>query len=116
MATTPLPVATRPKIIFFQGNTQDIQAFGIQDVDTGLFWNSAIITATLIDDEGNQIPECTAVTLVYQSGSNGNYTGTFGDINFQPPIGTGYSLIIDGDQGASHIHLEIPVEIRLRTQ
>ena len=113
MAT--LPMATRAKIILYVGNTQDIKAYGIQDVDTGLFWNSAIITATLVDDQGNEITECTDVNLVYQSGSNGNYVGTFGDANFNPAPGTGYSMIIDGDQGASHIHLEIPVEIRLRT-
>lgn len=113
MATT-LPYATRSKIIFYQGNTQDIKAYGIQDVDTGLFWNAASILASLVDDQGNPIAECTNVVLLYQSGTNGNYVGTFGDANFQPGIGTGYSLIIDGDQGSAHIHLEIPVEIRLR--
>ena len=109
-----MPMATRAKQIFYQGNTQDIKAFGIKDVDTGLFWNSASITATLIDDLGNQVAECINVPLIYQSGSNGDYSGTFGDANFQPAVGTGYSLIIDGDQGPAHIHLEIPIEIRTR--
>ena len=107
-------LATRPKLTFYQSNTQDIKIFGVIDNDTGLYWNSASIAATMLDLDGNPIPECTAVVLTYQTATNGDYVGTFGDNNFTPAIGTGYTLVIDGDQGPAHLHLEIPVEIKAR--
>lgn len=106
--------ATPTKLMFYAGNTQAIEIFGLQDALTSLFLNTATITATLQDDNGNPVSGCTNVTLSYVAGSNGNYTGVFGDVNFQPAVGTSYTLVIDGSQSGSFIHLEMLVEIRSR--
>ena len=106
--------ATPTKLIFYQENTQAIELFGLQDALTLAYLNAATLTATLVDDDGNQVPECIAVPLTYQPGTNGNYVGVFGDLNFLPPLGTGYTLIIEGNQQTSYIHLELLVEVQAR--
>ena len=101
--------------ILYQTNTQEIKLFGVHDGDTGDFWTSAVIQATLQDQNGAQVAGCINVSLVYQAGSNGNYFGTVQQ-DFSPPIGDGYVLIVDGDEGAVHLHLEVPVEVQARRQ
>lgn len=106
--------ATPSKIILYQSNTQVLQITGLQDALSGNYLNAATITATLEDDQGNAIAECIAIPFTYIPLSNGNYQAVFGDQNFQPPIGTGYTLIVDGNQGGGYIHLELLVEIQPR--
>jgi hypothetical protein len=53
------------------------------------------------------------IDMVYQTRSNGNYFGVV-NAGFSPDIGDGYTLIVDGDEGPVHLHLEIPVEIQAR--
>lgn len=106
--------ATPSKFILYQGNTQVIQLIGLQDFISGNFLNAATIVGTLQDENGTDIPECTNITFTYVTASNGNYNGIFGDNNFNPAIGTGYTLVIDGNQGGSYIHLELLVEIQAR--
>jgi hypothetical protein len=100
--------------VLYQGNTQAMSVFGLQDAISSTYLNSATLTATLVDQNGIQISECIDVPLNYVAGSNGNYEGSFGDANFVPPVGTGYTLIIDGSQNGSTIHLELLVEIKVR--
>jgi len=100
-------------LVIYQDNTQEIKIFGLHDGDTGVFWITAVVNATLVDQNGTQVPGCIGISLVYQPTSNGNYFGVVG-ADFAPAIGDGYVLVVDGDQGAVHLHLEIPVEVQAR--
>ena len=107
--------ATPSKYILYQGNTQSIQITGLYDEVSSTYLNSATLVATLVDDNGNLADaELDEISFTYVPGSNGNYIATFGDNNFLPLLGTGYTLIIDGNQSGSYIHLELLVEIRAR--
>jgi hypothetical protein len=106
--------ATPSKFILYQSNTQVLQVVGLQDNLTGNYLNAATVVGTLQDQNGNNITECTNITFAYVAASNGNYNGVFGDVNFLPPVGTGYTLLIDGNQSGSYIHLELMVEIQAR--
>ena len=109
-------LATPSKIVINPGNTQVLRIFGLQDNVTGNFLNAATIEASLQDDQGNTIIGFDEIPFTYVPASNGDYDGVFGDQNFIPDIGTGYTLIIDGNQGGSYIHLELLVEIQPRQQ
>lgn len=101
------------KKIFYQNNTQQVQLYGVKDETTGLFWTTGTITATLYDQNGNQVAGLIGIPLTLQAGGLGNYFGTV-TATFKPDVGDGFILMVDGDQGASHLHLEIPVEVRAR--
>ena len=108
-------IATTRKLVLYPGNTQGVQLLGVQDQTTGLFWgNTATIICTLEDDQGVVITGCFEVPFVFQTGSQGNFLATFWDQNFQPVVGNNYTLIIDGSQGSSILHLEVLTEIRQR--
>lgn len=106
--------ATPSKILMYSGNTQAIEVQGLQDAISLSYLDAATVTATLVDDDGNQILGCIGVTLNYQAGTNGNYTGIFGDVNFQPPEGTGYTLLVDANESGSYGHWDFLVEIVAR--
>lgn len=106
--------ATPAKLILYAGNTQAIELNGLQDALSLDYLNAATITATLVDDQGNQVPGCVNISLAYQASTNGNYVGTFGDTNFQPVDGTGYTLIITGSQDGGYIQLNMLVEVQNR--
>jgi hypothetical protein len=109
--------ATPSKMYVYPGNTQMITVEGLQDLSqlpALVFLNAASLTATLVDDDGNQIQGCIGIPLTYVLGSNGNYIGTFGDNTFQPGIGTGYTLIVEGSQSGGWIHEELIVEVKPR--
>ena len=110
----PIANATQARVVLFQDNTQRIQLHGLRDADTGVFINGASLTATLLDQNRNQVAGLIGVAMPYVSGTNGNYQGTVG-ASFAPPVGTNYTLIIDGDQGISHLHMEITAAVRVRT-
>lgn len=101
------------KLILYQDNTQLVRLFGVKDEVTGNYWDTGTIAGTLRDPQGNDVSGFVGITFILQSGSAGNYFGTVG-ASFQPDVGDGYLLVVDGDQGSSHLHLEIPVEIRAR--
>ena len=107
---------TPPKIILYQYNTNAVKISGLQDAISGNFVNNATIQATLVDDNGTPQTGCIEVALTYVSESNGDYIGTFGDSSFASPIGTGYTLVIDGNVNGSapFIHEEMLVEVRVR--
>lgn len=104
-------MAITSKKILYQNNTQQIQLFGITDSTTGSFWTTGTINGVIYDGQGNLI--LSGITFVLQPGGTGNYFGTV-PASFEPTPGAGYVLILDGDQGGSHLHLEIPVEVRAR--
>ena len=106
-------LATARKLLLTQGNTQLVTIKGLQDNSTTppTFLNAATLVCTLLDEWNNQMAECINVSFVYITGSSGNYQASFGDSNFMPAIGTGYTLLITGSQGIIAIRREIPVEI-----
>jgi hypothetical protein len=108
--------ATPSKFILYQSNTQVLQITGLQDFISQSYLNAATIVGTLTDPNGIEVSECVEVPFQYVAASNGNYNAIFGDDNFLPPVGTGYTLIIDGNQNAEYIHLELLVEIQARQQ
>lgn len=101
-------------VVFYQDNTQQVRIQGLQDVVTGAYMNVATVTATLLDQNGAQVPGCIGVTLAYEASSNGYYSGLVGPI-LAPAIGGGYVLVIEGDQGQAHLHLEVPASVETRT-
>lgn len=107
-------MALPAKMTLYQDNTQLVRLFGVQDQQTLAYWGAgATMNGTLFDQAGNPVPGLQNIAFVYQVGSVGNFFGPVGAA-FVPPVGGGYVLIIDGDNGGSHLHLEIQVEIQAR--
>ena len=110
---------TPKKLLYSQGNAQIITFSNLRDSTTGSVLNTDSITGNMIDCNGNLVPGCTNVILNSQD-TLGDYLGTFGDNTFYPPVGTGYTLLIDGNDGADPpggcIHFEVMVEIVARQQ
>lgn len=96
-----------------QGNTQDINLYGLQDIDTLIFWDAAVATANLYDQNGN-LTMVQNVTLTYLAGTLGNYQGTI-TTDFSMCVGGGYTLKIDAAQGGAILHLELPAVVIVRT-
>jgi hypothetical protein len=94
-------------------NTQVIQAFGLQDVVTGSFLNSATVTATLLNDRGVADGVLQGIVLGYMAATDGNYQGTV-PATFNAPLGGGYILQILVEQGGvqSLFSLQTIVELR----
>lgn len=110
----PLP-ATLPTQVLYAQNTQVVVVQGLQDFLTGNFLNAAILTLTLLDQNGVQVPGCINVGFAYVAASNGNYQAVFGDESFNPPVGSGYKLVIDGNDGSGNIvHLERTAQVQAR--
>lgn len=105
-------IATRSKIIVYQGNTQVLVVNGLEDDITGDFLNNFTVNGTIINDQGN--PVAIGIVFTYVAGSNGNYQAIWGDNNFYPPVGTGYTLLLDGTDNSSFIHVELIVEVQPR--
>jgi len=106
------PSAVPTRLILYQDNSQRVKVFGLRD-DTGAFLNDAVMNATLLDVNRNNVPGCVNITMTYVATTNGNYTGTV-TAAFSPAVGTDYTMIIEGDEGNSHLHMEIPTEVRVR--
>lgn len=63
--------------IVYTGNDTVLEVKGLKNEVTGAFLNSATVTATLVDDDGNQVAgETWPKTLEYVSGSDGIYRAT----------------------------------------
>jgi hypothetical protein len=111
------------KIVLSPNSTQGIQVSGLQDAISQNYINvnspsysGAQLTLTLVDENGNAVPGCSGVQMTYVLGSNGNYQAVFGaNENFSPPVGSGYTLIVDGNDGnGNSIHLEMITQIEPR--
>lgn len=100
--------------IFYQDNTQLVQLLGLQDEISGAFQNAATMSATLLDQNGNEVPNCIDIAMSYVAGSNGNYQGIV-SAAFEPPVGGGYVLVIDADSNGAHLHVELQAQVQVRT-
>lgn len=101
---------TPQKLLYAQGNTQLMTVLGLVDT-MGVIVTTESITGNMIDCNGNIVPGCASVVLSSMD-SLGDYAGVFGSFNFYPPVGTGYTLILDGtNTNGFTIHYEIMVEI-----
>lgn len=108
------PVFTTYKLCLYQGNTGQVLVNGLQDND-GNYLNAATLTATLLDQNRTVVAQLQNIPLAYVPNSNGDYLGNV-DVPFTPVVGSEYTTIIDGDSGAeSHFHLEVPTEVKVRT-
>jgi hypothetical protein len=113
-----MPLLNTPKkLLFSQGNLQIIAFSNLIDVTTLIPIDIDTLVATMIDCNGNPVPGCTNIALP-NTDALGDYMGTFGDNNFYPLVGTGYTLLIDGNNGSGggYIHFEVMVEIVSRQQ
>lgn len=104
--------ATPSKFYMYPGNTQALTIIGLFDNVGQAYLNAATLEGSLFDQNGNVV--LGPVVMTYVPGSNGDYTGIFGDNTFQPPIGTLYNFVVTGSQVASFIQCEFLVEIRAR--
>ncbi len=111
-----MPVGTPSKFILYQYNTSVLQILGLQDYVSQSYLDSGVtVVASLVDNNGVPVGELTDVAFTYVAGSNGNYNCIFGDENFAPAIGTGYTLIVDANNNnVSYGHWEFLVEIQQR--
>jgi hypothetical protein len=86
--------AVPSKLLVCVGNTNILSVQGMYDSEQGAYWTTAAtLTGTLLDQYGNVI---TTVTLAYASGSNGNFSGVFGGLTYYPPVGRGYTVLLQG--------------------
>lgn len=106
------------RLTIFQGNSTRIELRGLAayyGVDDVAYVNVAAVTARLLDDAGAEVPGQTwPIPLLYESGSDGNYSGTMS-----------YALgVTDGDvvtaeitaiSGADQGFWTIPCDVELRT-
>lgn len=104
------------KVYFTQGNTQDINLFGLQDIDTLVFWSVPAASGNLYDPNGN-LTMIQGVTLSYL-GQMGNYRGVV-TTDFSMPVANGYTLKIDAEDvnqdPVAKFHMEIPAEVIIRS-
>jgi hypothetical protein len=108
------PSAVPSRLVLTQHNSQLIQIWGMRDALTNNFLNSATLKATLLDANREPVTGCIDIVMNYVSNSNGDYTGVV-DSTFSPDVGSEYTMVIDGGQGASHLHMEIPTQVTVRT-
>lgn len=106
------PSAVPAKLLLYQDNTQRVKVFGLRD-DSGAFLNDSVMEATLLDINRTEVPGCIGISMAYVPDTNGNYVGTVTS-DFKPPVGSDYTMIIEGDEGDSHLHMELPTEVRVR--
>ncbi len=108
-------MAVPSKLIFYKSNDQVVEVSGLADGITGDYISSATLTASLYDRAGTVVPGLNAIPLVCTDPATGTYRGQVEE-TFNPTKGGGYTLKIDAEDGTTVLHLEIPVEIRVRKQ
>ena len=96
-------------------NTQVLNIIGLQDITTGDFLNSATVTASLYDENGNIDPVINDLPLGYLPATNGQYQGTVPD-TFNASLGGGYRMVITAVQAGIQAQFTIPAQVRLRVQ
>lgn len=106
------PPQVPAKLIFYQKNTQVFEIDGLKD-QTGAYLDSATVSATLVDQNGNEVAGFVNITMTYLTASQGIYQGTIAS-TFDPPVGGGYIVRLDATQGAAVGHWEIRVAVDAR--
>lgn len=104
-----------PIVYLYPQNTQVVQMFGLQDAFSLSYVNGALVTAILMDPNGNQEPTFGSLTLTYVGASNGNYQGVLAS-TFNAPIGPNYSLQITAVASGTQAVFTLPVIVEYRTQ
>lgn len=103
------------KLILYRLNDQVVELDGLQDLLSADYLNAATLTASLYDQFANPIFE--DIDFSYLANSDGVYRAVIPGSGFNPGLGAGYKLIVDGNQsGSDAIHLVIQVEIQDRSQ
>lgn len=112
---TTMIAATPSKLYVNPQNTEVLTLISVVDTVTGIPWGaSGSISGSLVDSLGNPVTEFSLVPIPYIPGTQGVFQVSLGDTSFLPNIGTGFTLILDGNQGGVVLHLEIPVEVQAR--
>jgi hypothetical protein len=111
------------KYILYPGNDNLLNLFGLTDLLTNTFLDSATVTATLYDQYGNSDPGATNINMAYVTASNGNYQGLIIGTQFSPeplPPNTktmgGYKLVITAIQGPAQAIFTYLVDLAPRIQ
>src|SRR5580765_8314966 len=107
MVVTPSFVSL--KLTVYQNNTQLLQISGLRDSSQN-FIVDGTLTATLLDQNREQVANLINISVPYVTGSNGDYQGLI-PATFEAAVGTEYTMVIDGDGGGGHLHIEIPTEV-----
>lgn len=104
------------KQIFYQKNSQYLQISGLKDqsVTPAQYVVDAVLVANLIDAAGLSVPGMTNVSGQFQAASNGVYRFPVDPTLFNPPVGSSYTLIVDGLSGTKRYHDELPVKVIVR--
>lgn len=109
--------ATPSKLLICRGCTQTMVVQGLFDIENNEFWTvadgggasgDASVSGALIDEFGNQLFE---LQCTYGEGSNGTFSVDFGDLNFYPPIGRGYTVIVKGKYKGKGITVPLMAEV-----
>ena len=99
---------------FYPLNTNFAEIDGLQDEISGLYFNAATVTSTLLDDNGNPDPIFQNIPMAYQPGTNGNYIGII-PATFNAELGSGYTFQVKAIQGGVQLLLSEPARVKLRT-
>jgi hypothetical protein len=102
--------ATPSKLLVCRGSTQSLVVQGLYDNEAEEFWTTNdSASGTLLDEFGNTIIQ---VPLIYNTDSDGVFSGDFGGLSFYPNVGRGYTLLILGERSTgSSITLPILAEV-----
>lgn len=100
--------ATPGKLVVCQQCTNILAIYGLYDSVEEEFWTAAAqVTGTLFDEFGNTI----VVVPLSFSGGNGVFAGEFGDFNFLPTIGRGYTFLIQASFNGEYLTVPILTEV-----
>jgi hypothetical protein len=107
-------MATIAKQILYPKNDQILELIGLQDSETLAYLNAATITGTLKDSVGVEVTGLIDLAFSYVAESDGDYQAQIEGTTFNPTVGGGYILYVDGAQSGKDFHIEIPVTIKVR--
>jgi hypothetical protein len=113
-------MAVPKKLLLYQNNDGLIEVDGFADEITGDYFNTATVTATLVDinnflgsGAGHTVPGF-PLTLVHVTNSDGQYRGKVAyTVTATLPVG-GYKMLFDSIQSGTQLHVEIPCSVAVR--
>jgi hypothetical protein len=100
----------------YQLNDQTIVLSGLADYETGVAITGATLTATLYDSTDTPVPGFIGIVLTDVAGTPGNYHGyTNSESVPNPPIGSGYWLVVSGIAETKNIYFERACTVAVRS-
>lgn len=113
-------MAIPSKYVLFDDNNQYVEFEGLYDgvasTPTSKVWvNNATGTVTLYDEHDTPVAGLSGISMVYVTGSNGNYRGAVGSA-FTPPVGGGYTLVIAMNANGTIMTTKTPTVVEPRTK